>query len=88
MSRTRAELERKFANYSHSKDADWPKFLDTLCSITPSKGMHYFFKYPKDGIGSNAGIVGKGIDIRGDGGYVVLPPSPGYHWELDHDYTA
>lgn len=57
---------------------------ETVQSKTASGGAHYFFQYPEDGIGSNASIVGKGLDIRGDGGYVVIPPSPGYSWEVSH----
>lgn len=57
---------------------------ETVQSKTASGGAHYFFKYPEDGIGSNASIVGKGLDIRGDGGYVVIPPSSGYSWEVSH----
>jgi hypothetical protein len=30
-------------------------------------------------IGSRAGIA-PGIDVRGNGGYVIVPPSPGYRW--------
>jgi putative DNA primase/helicase len=57
---------------------------ETVQSKTASGGSHYFFKYPESGIGSNASIVGKGLDVRGDGGYVVAPPSPGYAWEVSH----
>jgi len=46
----------------------------TIRSSTWSKGSHIFFKYPEHGIGCKAGIK-PGIDIRGDGGYVIVPPS-------------
>ncbi len=47
----------------------------TLLSITGRKGHHYFFKYPNDKELGN--FVGKipGIDFRGEGGGVILPPS-------------
>ena len=39
-------------------------------------GCHYYFRYPAGLLVRNsAGIVGKGLDIRGEGGYVVAPPS-------------
>ena len=47
---------------------------ETLRSITWSGGRHYFFKYPERGMGCKTGIR-PGIDIRGDGGYVIVPPS-------------
>lgn len=49
------------------------KLPDTPTSITPSGGRHYFFKYVNP-VPCKVGIA-PGIDIRGDGGYVILPPS-------------
>ena len=41
---------------------------------TPSGGYHIWFKYhPQLRTGTNR--LGRGIDIRSDGGYVVAPPS-------------
>lgn len=40
---------------------------------TPSGGFHLFFNAP--GLTNSSGRIGKGIDTRGDGGYVVVPPS-------------
>ena len=50
---------------------------DTLCQRTGGRGgRQYFFKMPAGvSIGSNAGVIAEGVDLRGDGGYVVLPPS-------------
>lgn len=48
---------------------------------TPSGGFHKFFRYDPDAqrVGSNAGKVAEGLDIRGDGGQIVwyakAPPS-------------
>jgi hypothetical protein len=40
------------------------------------KGCHYYFRAPAGtAIRNSAGILGKGLDIRADGGYVVAPPS-------------
>ncbi len=51
------------------------KLPETLRSVTPSGGSHYFFRQPEGlDIPCKVGIE-KGIDIRGDGGYVILPPS-------------
>lgn len=46
---------------------------------TPSGGQHLYFRYPKHGVGNNVRAV-VGCDLRGDGGYVVAPPSEGYAW--------
>ena len=48
---------------------------DTLTSATPRGGFHLFFKW-HPGIRNNAdGKLGAHLDIRGDGGYVIVPPS-------------
>lgn len=49
----------------------------TRRQMTPSGGMHYFFRIPKDGrpIRNSAGKVGSKIDVRGDGGYIIIAPS-------------
>jgi putative DNA primase/helicase len=50
----------------------------TVSSVTPRGGRHYWFRYP-DGpaVPCSAGKVGRGLDIRGVGGYAILPPSKG-----------
>jgi hypothetical protein len=41
---------------------------------TPSGGRHFYFKQPAgDRIGNSAGELGPGIDVRADGGFVVVP---------------
>lgn len=48
---------------------------ETPMSKTGSGGRHIFFKHPGVEIRNSAGKLGAGLDIRGDGGYVVAPPS-------------
>lgn len=57
-------LEREFAPL--------PK---TLSVVTPSGGQHYYFKHPGGTFRNSAGKVGRNMDVRGDGGYVLVPPS-------------
>jgi RecA-family ATPase len=47
----------------------------TLCSRTGGDGLHYLFTYPAAEIKNSAGRLGAGLDIRGEGGYIVAPPS-------------
>jgi len=42
---------------------------------TPRGGFHFHFKYPGRKIKNSTGKLGAGLDIRGDGGYVIVPPS-------------
>ena len=64
----------------------------TVESITGGGGRHLFFKLPdfKDApvIRNSAKQLGAGLDVRGEGGYVVAPPSvhPSgrpYCWSVD-----
>jgi Bifunctional DNA primase/polymerase, N-terminal/Primase C terminal 1 (PriCT-1) len=63
------------------------KLPDTVESQTGG-GRHVFFKHPGVPIRNDAGKkLGPGLDIRGDGGYIVLPPSlhasgRQYEWEV------
>lgn len=53
-----------------------PKEIRTPISRTPN-GWHFFFKHPGGvAIGNNARRI-DGCDFRGDGGYIVLPPTLG-----------
>lgn len=47
----------------------------TLTVTTPRGGTHYYFRHPNQKVACSAGKLGEGLDVRGDGGYVLLPPS-------------
>lgn len=49
----------------------------TLTVHTPSGGAHLYFQLPWFRVKNSAGKLGPGIDIRGEGGFVVAPDSPG-----------
>jgi hypothetical protein len=42
---------------------------------TGSGGWHAYMAHPGETVPNSAGRLGEGLDIRGDGGYVVAPPS-------------
>lgn len=46
-----------------------------LRARTGSGGWHLYFAHPGDSIPNSAGRLGPGLDVRGDGGYVIAPPS-------------
>lgn len=57
-------------------DAHGDGWLDTLTMKTGSGGFHFLFQYPAAQVLRNsASEVGPGVDTRGEGGYIVLPPS-------------
>lgn len=45
---------------------------------TPRDGLHFYFA-AVEGLTNSPGNLPKGIDVRGTGGYVIGPPSPGYN---------
>ena len=57
-------LERKFGQVP-----------DTWTAETGGGGFHFYFRMPAVDIRNSAGAVGPGIDVRGNGGYVIAPPS-------------
>jgi hypothetical protein len=63
------------------QDSPLPK---TTRSRTGGGGVHVFFKYPVgEEVRNSAGWLGPGLDVRGEGGYVVVPPSrtqSAYEW--------
>lgn len=69
-------------------DNERVKAFNTRGVKTPN-GWHYFFKIPKYVTIRNAQDIfntrdkGYQVDIRGEGGYVVVPPSQGYQWLND-----
>jgi putative DNA primase/helicase len=57
-------------------EAHGDAWLGTLTMRTGSGGFHFLFQYPAEQVLHNsAGAVGPGVDTRGEGGYIVLPPS-------------
>jgi len=68
-------------------DVDQPTGLDVLRAehgqlpatrthSTGSGGMHYLFAYPAGvEIRNSAGKLAEGLDVRGEGGYIIAPPS-------------
>lgn len=67
--------------------------LPETVSVRTGRGRHFFFKTPRDfrnSVGKTDAGLGLGIDVRGAGGYVVVPPSihpngSDYRWEAGRD---
>jgi hypothetical protein len=66
----------------------------TLMTITPRGGRHLIFSWDNNfEIRNGAGKIGPGIDVRGNGGYICLPPSRNadggtYRWADPPDCAA
>jgi hypothetical protein len=71
-------------------EAEHNRVPDTVESITGSGGRHLFYAYPGGDLRSGVDVLGPGIDIRANGGYVIVPPSlhesgQYYEWEAASD---
>ena len=49
----------------------------TASVVTPRGGSHFYLAHPGVAIPSSAGKLGASLDVRGEGGYVIAPPSVG-----------
>ena len=44
-------------------------------TVKTGRGRQLWFKHPGVPVRCSAGVLGRGLDFRGDGGYVIAPPS-------------
>jgi hypothetical protein len=67
----------------HGGDATLAALVEDQGSLPPGRtvatgggGMHLYFQHPGHKVSNDAGRrLGEGLDVRGDGGYVLAPPS-------------
>lgn len=69
------------------------KLPDTVEAITGSGGRHILFAHPNISVKNSVRKLGPGIDVRGDGGYIVVAPSlhksgQRYAWEASSEPEA
>ena len=76
----------------HAGDEAWEAWTehnvvpDTVRSLTGGGGTHYLFEWPGEEVHNRADML-PGVDFRGDGGFIVLPPSrhasgTRYDWDV------
>jgi hypothetical protein len=56
-------------------EANHDPLPDTLMAISPSGSKHRYYKHPGGGIKIVSRSVAPGVDVKGDGGMVIAPPS-------------
>jgi hypothetical protein len=56
----------------HAKGNELPQTL----VVSTGNGAHYYFRWPEgQSVRNSNGKLGERLDVRGDGGFVVIPPS-------------
>ena len=80
----------------HGGDESWREWSrrylpdrPVVTSLTGGGGEHWLFAHPMDNTIRNATNLLPGVDLRGDGGYIVAPPSMHesmnrYEWDASH----
>jgi putative DNA primase/helicase len=68
-------------------ELQYGKLPDTVETITGGGGRHIYFRDRELNITNSSGKIGDGLDVRGEGGYVVAPTSlhvsgKKYEWEV------
>lgn len=56
-------------------DGDASGYPPTVTSKTGGGGWHFYYKHPGIHLGNSARKLAPLTDVRGDGGYIILPPS-------------
>ena len=70
-------------------ERDHSALPETARALTGRGGVHLYYRYEGNDIRNSAGLL-EGVDVRGEGGFVVAPPSihpngRDYAWEDDPD---
>jgi hypothetical protein len=69
-------------------EATYGKLPETRTAATGGGGVHYLFQYPDFSVKNSTGKLGPGLDIKGEGGAIVVAPSlhasgKRYRWRND-----
>jgi hypothetical protein len=69
------DVDRKGSvdGFATLQEHGWTIPEDAIEVQTPSGGSHFYFRYTDER--NSASALGPGLDIRGEGGYVIAPPS-------------
>ena len=46
-----------------------------LMARSPSGGLHLYFRQPHFKVPNSVSLLAQGVDVRGEGGYIISPPS-------------
>lgn len=70
--------------FATMRERGWTIPPDAVEVVTPSGGRHFYFAW--QGERNSASRIGPGIDTRGEGGFIIVPPSRPDPSDPTHDY--
>lgn len=84
------DVKRPEANgFDSLEDLGHSVLPETPMVHTASGGLHVYFDAGERELRCSAGLLGPGLDVRGDGGYIVLPsPGNGYLWDPIYNFKT
>jgi hypothetical protein len=56
-------------------EAERGKLPEVPTVLTGGGGTQLYFRHPGNNVRNSVGLIGLGLDVRADGGYVIAPPS-------------
>jgi hypothetical protein len=56
-------------------EAKYGKLPETLMAVSPTGSEHRYYNHPGPGIKVISNTIASGVDVKGDGGMVIAPPS-------------
>jgi putative DNA primase/helicase len=59
----------------HQLEEKYGPLPETPTVLSGGGGKHFYFQHPGFYVSSNSDVLGAGLDIKGDGGAIVAPPS-------------
>ena len=81
------DKRENFCGLQNFKDAGH-KLSPTVSASTPRGGIHLYFKAPSCEVPCSVSKIAEGVDIKGDGGFIISPPSitkwGKYSWECSY----
>jgi hypothetical protein len=77
------DVKRPEANgFDSLEDLGHSILPETPMAHTESGGLHVYFRCPEQDVRNNASRIAPGLDVRANGGYVIVPsPGSGYSWD-------
>jgi hypothetical protein len=84
------DVKRREANgFDSLADLGHSALPETPMAHTSSGGLHVYFDAGERELKNSAGTLGPGLDVRGDGGYVIVPSSgSGYFWDPQWNFRT
>lgn len=66
---------QSFVDCCEQAGVDWKAIAEATLGVKTGNGSHLYFAHPDHAVRNSSEKLAPGLDIRGDGGYCIAPPS-------------